>query len=268
MSLDGHIDLTQATSIITDFTTKADERFIKINDMTNATETEIAELKTSIWPAFNEYTSSSIIPWNEFENALLTNQFVNNVVGAQVTDINGHNWRIIQNNGDSYDLWYQQGLPTLMAFNDELDPKDDDSALWSKSTVRKNINSDSFYNNESLLPNDLKSRIIQKTNYSSGNNKELDTSIDYIWILSVTELGLGNVANNGTKYNYFDSNSKRIVTANSRVVLTRTAHYSVSSTDKKKMYCFINNTGTIANFGIMQETDANIYSIIPCVRVR
>lgn len=210
MPNNGYLDITQITSVANDFTTKADERFLNVNNMTPSSASDINNLKKSIWPKhqlpdINNYNSSSIIPYDEFESILDYELYDNRIIGARVTDSNGHNWRIIENNGDSYDLWYEGSIGE-MQYNTSYE--DNSYAQWCNSNIRTQINGSAFYNNTSLLPTNMKSRVIPKSctsyvyNGTSGPNTD-----DNVWILSDPEVGGGG--DSETTYTYFINSNKK-----------------------------------------------------------
>lgn len=246
MSLDGRIDLAQATSIITDFTTKADERFLKNVDMTLASSSDIDSLKATIWCPVDmtKYSSSSVIPYSEFEKILDAKIYDNRILGARVTDTNGHNWRIIKVSNGYYDLWYDAicGDGVWSGFGGSSWGA---TPIWRDCDIRTRMNSTHFYNKTGLLPVSLKSRVIPKTvqacylNTSSSwpytcSYAGYAESQDYVWILTATELGLSEnytstyqnfniifdyIQNDGEKYEYFDNYTKLLPTSRSNTEL-------------------------------------------------
>ena len=152
------------------------------------------------------YTSSSTIPWNTFKEILDTDLFDASVVGAQVTDSNGHNWRIIRVGSNYYDLWYQSSIGNL-PFSSSYDIN---STTYTNSTLRSSINGSSFYNNTSLLPTSLKSYIIRKSGYAGGSTNSTwgtrATYDDYVWLLTYVELG-STGSSDGLDYSYIPNNT-------------------------------------------------------------
>ena len=192
-------------------------------------------------PSF-DYDSASVIPWSDFEDILDAKWFSEDIVGAQVTDTNEHNWRIIKAGEDYYDLWYEESIGNNVFYslcNSEQ------YCYWLNSQLRKNLNSLLFYDNTDRLPTDMKDRVIDKEvnaawfKWKDGKYKVGGTnkSIDKVWLLTATEIGgktvsseinnfsdyagscisaLNSSGNDGEEYAYFlDDINKRKSTGNS-----------------------------------------------------
>ena len=161
------------------------------------------------------YTSSSTIPWNNFKSILDNDLFDTSIVGAQVTDSNNHNWRIIKATDGYYDLWYEATIGTHRWDSTSV-PNWYSTGKWSNSELRTKLNGSTFYDNTTYLPESLKSHIITKevkasTYWSAQYNYSL--SNDYVWILTQTELNMGssyiNSGCDGSVYSYFNSTRRQ-----------------------------------------------------------
>ena len=289
-----HIDLSQLSSVVGDFTTKADERFLKNVDMTLASESDINDLKATIWSPvdMSKYNSSSIIPYSEFEKILDSKIYDRNILGARVTDTNNHNWRIIKVSNGYYDLWYDaicgDGVWGGFGSSDW-----GTTPIWRDCTIRTQMNSTKFYNKTELLPVSLKSRVIPKTvqacylNVSGKYNSYTCSyagyaeSQDYVWILTATELGLsenytdtyGNfniifdyIQNDGEKYEYFDNYTKLLPTSRSNSELrVATGIYDTTKYGSTITYSLGSSTESV--YVHKYDVDNTYSRYVPAIRV-
>ena len=233
-----------------------------------------------------DYDSASVIPWNDFEDILDAKWFSEDIVGAQVTDTNEHNWRIIKVGDNYYDLWYEESIGDYQ-FNPSKYSKA--YCYWKESSLRTNLNGSLFYDNTSKLPAAMKARVIDKEvnaawikwdgSYKAGGTNK---SIDKVWLLTYTEIAGHTVrpnsdystnvqasGNDGEEYEYFKQGiDKRSSTGNGGLVKIGTYSYMWLATTRWNSITSTVRALRVHGYGSFSGSFVdNFFGVVPAVRI-